>query len=216
MKTSFFVGLALLAALGCTESDSKAAAVRVWLPEGGIIIGAEDAPVVLLEFGSFDCAFCQYLHEAVFPAVVNPYVARGGLKVRYVDLSASRRGRGLAASLECSLAFMPGRDLGRVTRGFAFAGDDFAFAFGPAHGIIPEVLRACIADNERERRRTAERVAAANVGIRGTPTIIIGYQKTPQAMIGWPLAGVPEQVRLAELIDSALVLVGGADRNDRQ
>lgn len=50
-------------------------------PQGGIVIGNPDAPVTLMEYGSFTCSHCAEFEEAGMPSLLRNYVAPG--KVRF-------------------------------------------------------------------------------------------------------------------------------------
>ncbi len=50
-----------------------------WLPA----LGAENAPVVVIEFSDIYCSHCRVYHQTSFDALLQEYVATG--KVRYVD-----------------------------------------------------------------------------------------------------------------------------------
>jgi protein-disulfide isomerase len=51
------------------------------------VLGAETAPVVVIEVMSYKCAHCQRFHERVFPTIRERYITPG--KVRWIMIPAS-------------------------------------------------------------------------------------------------------------------------------
>lgn len=49
------------------------------------VIGSENAPVTLVEFGDFLCPSCQVWNELYFPQLKEDYVDSGKLKVAYIN-----------------------------------------------------------------------------------------------------------------------------------
>jgi Protein-disulfide isomerase len=60
--------------------DAEALAVAG--PLGDKVLGAEDAPVTVIEYASMTCGHCAHFHEATFPAFKEKYVDSG--KVRFI------------------------------------------------------------------------------------------------------------------------------------
>lgn len=72
--------------------------VEITLPQEGVYVGADTAPVALVEFGSYACPLCRRFATEVFPRIETRFVQPGVLKYRYVNLSppgASKRGPAL-------------------------------------------------------------------------------------------------------------------------
>lgn len=66
-------------------------------PEGGFIMGNPNAPVKLVEFGSFTCPHCAAFSEEGAPELVNEYVKSGQVSFEYRNFV--RDSADLAASL---------------------------------------------------------------------------------------------------------------------
>ncbi len=83
---------AALAACGGANSseeagagETKAADVEIKAGTGAMsdmALGAEDAPVTVIEYASVTCPHCATFHETVFPAIKENYIDTG--KVRFV------------------------------------------------------------------------------------------------------------------------------------
>ena len=52
-------------------------------PAGGLSIGRDDAPLVMVEYTDYQCPFCQRFHNTAFVQIKTNYVDTG--KVRYVS-----------------------------------------------------------------------------------------------------------------------------------
>jgi len=67
-------------------SESAAASIPPELaqegPLGDLVIGAEDAPVTIIEYASLTCGHCAAFHTQVFPQLKEKYIDTG--KVRFV------------------------------------------------------------------------------------------------------------------------------------
>lgn len=69
-------------ALAQAPADADPAELMVPGPLGEAAIGAEDAPVTIVEYASLTCSHCATFHNQVFPDLKQKYVDTG--KVRFV------------------------------------------------------------------------------------------------------------------------------------
>lgn len=53
---------------------------------GQPILGEEDAPVTLVEFGDYKCPSCKAWGETIYPQLVEEYVLNGDVKFSYVNV----------------------------------------------------------------------------------------------------------------------------------
>ncbi|MDO6449438.1 DsbA family protein [Oceanobacillus profundus] len=53
--------------------------------EGQPVLGEDDAPVTVVEFGDFKCPACKAWGETIFPQLVNDYVDTGDVKFSYIN-----------------------------------------------------------------------------------------------------------------------------------
>lgn len=53
---------------------------------GQPILGEEDAPVTVVEFGDFKCPSCKAWGETIYPQLVEDYVSTGDVKFSYVNV----------------------------------------------------------------------------------------------------------------------------------
>jgi protein-disulfide isomerase len=57
------------------------------IPQSGVTLGSEDAPVTLYEFADLQCPFCAEYTKSAFPQVVEQYVRPGKVKVVFRNLT---------------------------------------------------------------------------------------------------------------------------------
>ncbi len=72
----FLVMAAPFAAFADTADDARTGALSE------MVLGAEDAPVTVIEYASLTCSHCARWHEEIFPAVNERYIKTG--KVRFI------------------------------------------------------------------------------------------------------------------------------------
>lgn len=68
-----------------------AAAVRAQLsgiPQSGLLLGPQRAPVTIIEYAGFDCAACATAHETLVPALIERYVRPGRASLELRILAA--------------------------------------------------------------------------------------------------------------------------------
>lgn len=70
--------------------------------DGGYVIGAEDAPVSVIEYASFTCGACANFHETAYPRLLEKYINTG--KVRFEMRSYLRAEPDFYATLVMSCA----------------------------------------------------------------------------------------------------------------
>ena len=145
-------------------------------------LGADDAPVTLIEYASFTCPHCARFHTEVLPEIVADYVDPG--QVRYVYREVYFDRPGLWASL---IARCGGGDRYFAVADMLYArqsewtqGDPAAIAaslrrIGLSAGLAPEALDACLSDGAMAQALVANYEAnAAADDVRATPSFVLG------------------------------------------
>jgi len=145
-------------------------------------IGAEDAPVTVIEYASFTCPHCATFHEGVYPDLKRDYIDTG--KVRFVMREVYFDRFGLWASMVARCGGEE-RYFGIVDRIFETqrdwtqGGDPAAIAdrlrrIGLSAGIGEEDLQACLTDAEKAQTLvTWYEENAETHGIDSTPSFVI-------------------------------------------
>ncbi|NBC21005.1 MAG: thioredoxin domain-containing protein [Alphaproteobacteria bacterium] len=164
---------------GSDDTDSRAGAT---LPD--MSLGAEDAPVTLIEYASVTCGHCAQFHQEVLPVIKEDYVSTG--KVRFVFREFPTPPQNIAIA-GFALARCAGED-----RYFDVLDDLFDSqpgimmaaregAAGPAlkaiaerHGIEgDEAFESCINDRSIREDIADVAISGEEFGVNSTPTLIL-------------------------------------------
>jgi protein-disulfide isomerase len=156
------------------------------LPEvAEMTLGAEDAPVTLIEYASFTCPHCARFHADVLPSIRAEYVEPGQVRYVYREVYFDRPGLWASMVARC----------GGGDRYFAIAdmlyarqsewtqGDPAAIAanlrrIGLSAGLAPETLDACLSDGAMAQALVANYEANAEADdVRATPSFVLDGEK---------------------------------------
>lgn len=171
-RRKLILGASALALAGCGGETGN---VGVEATPDDMVLGAENAPATLLEYGSTMCGHCKQFHDTVWEALKGEYIDTG--KVRFIFreiLSPGQPPIPVVVLAEFQLArcenATPQQYFDRVSVLFEQQPEVFAAGaggmegiraklidIGGAAGFTPEQVQACIAD-----RAGAERVERVN------------------------------------------------------
>ena len=161
-----------------------------WLPA----LGAEDAPVVVVEFSDIYCGHCRTFNLTSLEGILQDYVATG--KVRYVDHYfgfATAVNEGLVDDMMC--AAEQGRYFEFKHALFENAGSSGVNVDQAVRDaeLDPSAFKACRRDG-RYDAAVQESVFVNNMGVTGTPTFFVNGQEV--------VGNRPDEIR--QRIDAAL------------
>ena len=150
---------------------------------GDVVLGAEDAPVTVIEYASFTCPHCATFHIQTFPAIKEAYVDPG--KVRFILREVYFDRFGLWASMVARCGgergFYP------ISEQFMKQQDEWTRAEDPAeairrigriNGLSNDQLDACLSDQDYARtlvERYQENAEADEV--TSTPTFFVNGER---------------------------------------
>ncbi|MBO9401000.1 DsbA family protein [Shimia sp. R9_3] len=145
-------------------------------------IGAEDAPITIIEYASFTCPHCASFHENVFKDLKVDYIDTGKVKFIFRDVYFDRYGLWASMVARCGgqERFFGMTDILMETqREWTSSGDPVAIAdalrkTGRLAGLEDDTLQACLQDEDKAKALVAwfqENAAADDV--QATPTLII-------------------------------------------
>lgn len=151
-----------------------------------IALGAEDAPLTVIEYASFTCGHCANFHNNVFPELKAEFIDTG--QVRFVQRDVYFDQVGLWAGI---LARCGGDDRYYAISHMLFedqeswarsgSGDEVAAGLrriGLKAGLSDDQMTACWDDTAKVEQLVATFQANATAdGIEATPTFIIGGEK---------------------------------------
>lgn len=162
----------------------------------GTRLGEAGAPVQLIEFADFECPFCASFHETL-ESVQQRYPSQIAVTYVHYPIQGHRFAEPAARVVEC--AGEQGRFEAMHARLYEWQDQlglkpwgEFAAAANVADGAAFE---ACIKRTEPLERIMEGRKLADQLGVRGTPTVIIN---------GWQLQRPPDASELEAMVKAIL------------
>ncbi len=169
-------------------------------------LGAEDAPVTLIEYASFTCPHCAAFHEEVLPELKAAYIDTGQVRLVYREVFFDPFGLWAALVARCGGGgerFFAITDLLYANQAdWLGNGDRAAVAenlrrIARTAGLDDAEVNACLADEATARALVARYQENATAdGIDSTPSFVIDGAKYPnlpwaemQALLDEKLAG---------------------------
>jgi protein-disulfide isomerase len=167
---------ALLAIMAQNRAPAVDVAEQIVLPDAAAI-GAGDAPVVIIEFGDYQCGFCRRHVMNVMPALVREHVAPGHVRYVFMEYPAESN---LPESLDASNAALCAHDQGRYweMRQRIYANPMSLDAVGYRHHAtsleldVPAFAR-CLEQLPHAARIEQHVALGRQLGVRGTPTFFV-------------------------------------------
>lgn len=171
-------------------------------PDDDPYIGAEDAPVVIVEFSDFNCTFCNRFYDETLSLVIDTY----GDKIRFVYrdypiLAQSSVSAALAA--QCAFEqdnFWNYHNILFDNRG-NFAREQL-IGYAETLGLDAEQFTTCLDNQQYQDEIVADFREAQALGIRGTPSFFIN---------GRFVSGAQPFAVFAAAIDEELAKLDGLD-----
>jgi protein-disulfide isomerase len=167
---------ALLAIMARNQTPAVDAAGQIMLPDAAAI-GSDDASVLLIEFGDYQCGFCRRHLINVMPALVQDHVVPGRVRYVFMEYPAERN---LPESLQASNAALCADDQGRYweMRQQIYANPMRLDADGYRHHAASLELDMQAFDQCLEQVPHAARIEqhvtlGRQLGVRGTPTFFV-------------------------------------------
>ena len=192
---------------GPGPGEAPSAPVRASLAVGPML-GRADAPVTLVEFSDYQCPFCQRFFTSVFPVLKKEYIDTG--KVRYVfrDFPLDQlhpQARKAAEAAHCAGEEGKYWEMHEVLfrNQRALAATQLP-EHARAAGVNGAKLDECLASG-RYAVRVAQGVTDGSaIGVRGTPTFVVGKTTAGDFVHGVPLRGAQPLETFRRVIDQAL------------
>jgi protein-disulfide isomerase len=172
----------------------------------GLAMGNPDAPVVLEEYGDFQCPHCLTWSQDVKPLLVDNYVETGQVYFIYRNYPILGPESFSAASASFCAAeqdrFWDYHDMlfanqsGNNSGGFS---NRRLIAFADSVGLDSDSFRDCLEDDRYRADVDNDYRSAQTSGVRGTPGIVLNGQLLPDSSFDF----------LSRQIDAALAGTGG-------
>ncbi len=193
--TATLTALCAAAALSACNGENDAANAQTeraaptgdlrMVVEGDHVIGAEDAPVVIIEYASLMCGHCELFHESVFPEIEERYIEPGHVRFVFREFPTPPVNLAMAGFLLSSCApeeqyfdmisvlFRQRMPLVEAAQSGEGAREAY-LRIARSAGISDAQFDECLSDRD-EQLRIADVVdrGADELGIEATPTFLI-------------------------------------------
>lgn len=140
--------------------------------------GDPNARLTLVEFSDYECPFCGRHARDTMPLIEQAYVKPGTLRYVFRDFPLASHRRAARAAEAARCAGEQGKYWEMHDRLFAdqdgFGDDDLARR-ADSLGLRVAVFQQCLAAGRQASRVARDRLDGQRLGIRGTPTFLIGY-----------------------------------------
>jgi protein-disulfide isomerase len=168
--------------------------------------GRRNARLALVEFSDFQCPFCGVFARETYPLLLRDYVNTGKVVYlfRHLPLPNHPLAQTAAHATEC--AFLHGKFWELRERLFANQARltlEDLIGHGVAVGLERSTLQSCLNEAGADPSLKADRVEAARLGIRSTPTFLLGpVDNNGQVQISKRIVGAQSYAVFQRELDS--------------
>jgi protein-disulfide isomerase len=189
------VAAALIAASQLSARDAPEAApprggLFTGIPQDGLALGRDDAPVTLVEYADLQCPYCAQWSLGTLPALVSRYVRTG--RVRIVFRGLAFIGHESETALRTAVAAGREGRLWDVVHGLygrqglengGWVTDDVLREVAAEAGLDGDALAERRAEPWVDAQLEASRALAEAAGVRGTPSFQLGRTGGPLELV---------------------------------
>jgi len=154
--------------------------MSLFTANSAIFLGSDDAPITLVEFGDYQCLFCNKFFHETEPSILKNYVETGKVKIIFKDFTIiGPDSIGAANAAHCA------EDQGKfweyhnelydnwTGENNGWASSENLVRFAQNIGLNEEEFIQCMSDGKYEQLVTASNNDAKNLGITGTPAFFV-------------------------------------------
>lgn len=175
----------------------------------GFVRGAPDAPVTMVEFLDYECPFCQRFHTETMPILLTEYVETGKLRIVVRDNPLPMHENAVPAARAARCAAEQGEDTyWRFSDALVAAGAPLdrgrVLDVATGAGVDTAGLSACLGSDRHIASVDADAASAAEAGVTGTPTFVIGPSREGGPIRGRAIRGAYPIETFRSAIDEAL------------
>lgn len=168
-------------------------------------LGRADAPLALVEFADFQCPYCRRFHRTLLPRLRAAFIDTGKVRYFYLDFPLPRHEHALGASLAARCAAAQGRYWAMVDALYAEQarlGHALYTALAGKLGLDRERFGQCLGAEAPERAVRRDLAQARRLGVRATPTFVLGRLDGERVLVERVAAGIPAFEAFAREIDA--------------
>ncbi len=176
------IAIVLMAVFSLQDSGNEGVATAARAPSPAL--GLAEAPVVIHEYGDYQCAFCGVFARSIKPELQERFIDTGVVRLVWHDFAWYGDESNLAANA-ARCAGDQGRfweyhdllfDNQRGTNAGSFSRDNLK-RFGAALGLEAAPFGRCIDDDTHAGTIEADMQRVRRLGLNGTPSFTIGGQR---------------------------------------
>ena len=169
-------------------------------------MGADDAPVTVVEFTDYQCPYCRRFTQTTFPLLKRDFVDIGKVRwvVRDLPLAFHKNARKAGQSVHCANEqekFWEMRDM--LFKNSAKLENEHLRNYAEQVGLDLTAFDSCLASDRYMNEMDKDSAEAKRVGITGTPSFVIGKPKGNQ-LSGKLVVGAQPLKTFATTIDGEL------------
>ncbi len=170
-------------------------------------LGSAHASIAIIEFSDYQCPYCKRFIDTTFNQLKQTYIDSGQVKylVRDFPLSFHAKAKGAAIAANCSFQqgqYWPMR--ARLFNEMRQLGDDLYQRSAKALALNLELFSACLKDKSVELKVETDVNYGSSIGIRGTPSFLIGLIEDDKLISPKLLVGAQGYNTFAEIINDLL------------
>lgn len=154
------------------------------LMDGGLVLGSNSSPVVIVEFSDLQCPFCRSFWEDSYPSLKSEYIDSGEVQLvyRHFPLSFHPSAEKGAEAIEC--AREQGNGWGFIDQAYeqqaklglgtvSFSTDDMK-SWASQIGLNSTVFDNCLDSGKYASKVQADLTYGQSNGVQGTPSFFLG------------------------------------------
>ena len=175
------IGLSVISTNTSTQEDNPIKPISIDTTKGSPILGSELAQVTIIEFGDYQCPFCQKWNQNTKPLIEKNYIDTGKAKLIYVDFpiigpDSIKAHAGSYCANEQGLYWQYHdfvyANQGHENNGWANANNLKKLVAG-INGLDIDSFSKCIDSGKYEDRVKENKNIASKNGARSTPSFIV-------------------------------------------
>jgi len=154
--------------------------MSLFTANAAIFLGSDDAPITLVEFGDYQCFFCNKFFHDTEQSILENYVETGKVKIIFKDFTIiGPDSIGAANAAHCA------GDQGKFWEyhdelynqwngeNNGWASDENLVKFAQNIGLKGDEFEQCMSDGKYKQLVSASSTDAKNLGITGTPAFFV-------------------------------------------
>jgi protein-disulfide isomerase len=163
------------------ERAPAAAGSEVNVLDLGYNRGSIQAPLKVIEFSDFGCGFCRRFHQESFPTLMEEFIETEKVEWKFMPFITGNFENSLAVTEAAECALEQSAALYEAVGGVLWARqtewkesdepEALVRDWARAAGVELSRFDSCLAEDRRMARISGANAVAAELGIRGTPTL---------------------------------------------